>query len=164
MDRGSLLGQAANVLVNIVGGNDLTLAEVQTVMEELSQHIGEDTQLLFGAAVDPAGRKAGRDVDQFAWRPGQRSDDDGVCARRDRGSSCGVATAGDFASTPVPVAVLICLGPGERWQCLPRGPWRWRQASSENAVRGRFDKSEPTIIDGEDLDVPTFMRKNLKVK
>ena len=36
--------------------------------------------------------------------------------------------------------------------------------SSDNAVRGRFDKSEPTIIDGEDLDVPTFMRKNLKVK
>ncbi|MEM0897067.1 MAG: hypothetical protein AAGJ79_09270 [Verrucomicrobiota bacterium] len=25
--------------------------------------------------------------------------------------------------------------------------------------RGRFDKSEPTIIDGEDLDVPTFLRK-----
>lgn len=24
--------------------------------------------------------------------------------------------------------------------------------------RGRFDKSEPTIIDGEDLDVPTFLR------
>ena len=35
MDRGSLLGQAANVLVNIVGGSDLTLAEVQNVMEEL---------------------------------------------------------------------------------------------------------------------------------
>ena len=53
MDRGSLLGQAANVLVNIVGGPDLTLAEVQNVMEDLSEHIGERTQLLFGAAVDP---------------------------------------------------------------------------------------------------------------
>ena len=27
------------------------------------------------------------------------------------------------------------------------------------ATRGRFEKSEPTVIDGEDLDVPTFLRK-----
>ncbi len=28
--------------------------------------------------------------------------------------------------------------------------------------RGRFEKSEPTIVDGQDLDVPTFMRQNPK--
>jgi hypothetical protein len=27
-----------------------------------------------------------------------------------------------------------------------------------------FEKSEPNIVDGQDLDVPTFLRKNLKVK
>jgi cell division protein FtsZ len=34
----------------------------------------------------------------------------------------------------------------------------------EPVSRGRFDKSEPTIIDGQDLDVPTFLRKNVKVR
>jgi cell division protein FtsZ len=34
----------------------------------------------------------------------------------------------------------------------------------EPATRGRFEKSEPTIIEGEDLDVPTYLRKNIKVK
>jgi cell division protein FtsZ len=29
--------------------------------------------------------------------------------------------------------------------------------------RGRFDKSEPTIVGGEDLDVPTFLRKGIKI-
>jgi cell division protein FtsZ len=29
--------------------------------------------------------------------------------------------------------------------------------------RGRFDKSEPTIFDGEDLDVPTFLRRGIKL-
>ena len=29
--------------------------------------------------------------------------------------------------------------------------------------RGRFDKSEPTIVEGEDLDVPTFLRKGIKL-
>ena len=26
-------------------------------------------------------------------------------------------------------------------------------------AKGRFEKSEPTIVDGEDLDVPAFLRK-----
>jgi cell division protein FtsZ len=29
--------------------------------------------------------------------------------------------------------------------------------------RGRFEKSEPTIIDGQDLDVPTFLRRRVNV-
>src|SRR6266480_7353772 len=34
----------------------------------------------------------------------------------------------------------------------------------EPVTRGRFEKSEPTIIEGEDLDIPTYLRKNIKVK
>ncbi len=34
----------------------------------------------------------------------------------------------------------------------------------EPVTRGRFEKSEPTIVEGQDLDVPTFMRKNVRVK
>jgi len=34
----------------------------------------------------------------------------------------------------------------------------------EPVTRGRFEKSEPTIIEGEDLDVPTYLRKHIKVK
>jgi cell division protein FtsZ len=34
----------------------------------------------------------------------------------------------------------------------------------EAVTRGRFEKSEPTIVEGEDLDVPTYLRKKVKVK
>ena len=34
----------------------------------------------------------------------------------------------------------------------------------EPVNRGRFEKSEPTIVEGEDLDVPTYLRKKIKVK
>ena len=34
----------------------------------------------------------------------------------------------------------------------------------EPVTRGRFEKSEPTIVEGHDLDVPTFLRKNIRVK
>ena len=57
-------------------------------------------------------------------------------------------------------------------------PWKEEKASAEKpatpakqevlqfepVTRGRFEKSEPTIIEGEDLDVPTYLRKNIKVK
>jgi cell division protein FtsZ len=41
---------------------------------------------------------------------------------------------------------------------------RQEQMTFEPVTRGRFEKSEPTIIDGQDLDVPAFMRMNVKVK
>ena len=34
----------------------------------------------------------------------------------------------------------------------------------EPVTRGRFEKSEPTIAEGQDLDIPTFLRKNIRVK
>ncbi|MGI8432459.1 MAG: hypothetical protein ACR2MW_09255, partial [Chthoniobacterales bacterium] len=34
----------------------------------------------------------------------------------------------------------------------------------ESITRGRFEKSEPTIVEGQDLDVPTYLRKNVRVK
>jgi cell division protein FtsZ len=57
-------------------------------------------------------------------------------------------------------------------------PWKEEKAPAEKSTtppkqevlqfepvtRGRFEKSEPTIIEGEDLDVPTYLRKNIKVK
>jgi cell division protein FtsZ len=30
--------------------------------------------------------------------------------------------------------------------------------------RGRFEKTTPTVIDGQDLDIPTFVRLGIKLK
>jgi len=34
----------------------------------------------------------------------------------------------------------------------------------EPVTRGRFEKSEPTIVDGQDLDVPTYLRRRVKLR
>lgn len=203
MDGGTLLGSAANVLVNIVGGNDLTLSEVQTLMEALSGHIDEKTQLLFGASVDPkmdgrigvtlisslnarsASGAAPRPVPQtqpqpqfatqptaempaFSAHPAARSDaptqpparytppvpvvgspvtPSGRSAVAGAGSSVVPRTA---TSQPQPPAAEVSQG-GDPQQ--------------QPALRGRFEKSQPTISeDGEDLDVPTFLRKNFRAR
>jgi cell division protein FtsZ len=50
----------------------------------------------------------------------------------------------------------------------PKPPPKMIEAKQEvlqfDAVsRGRFEKSEPTIVDGQDLDVPAFLRRRVKV-
>jgi len=52
MDRGRLLSDAANILVQVAGGPGMTLSEVEILMNELNRHIGDKTQILFGTAVD----------------------------------------------------------------------------------------------------------------
>jgi cell division protein FtsZ len=52
LDIGSIKG-TDGLLVNITGGEDLTLAEVNEVMEMMSQAARPHAQILFGAVVDP---------------------------------------------------------------------------------------------------------------
>src|SRR5947209_14827950 len=52
MDRGRMLANASSVLVQITGGPGMTLSAVEILMRDLNKHIGEETQLLFGTAVD----------------------------------------------------------------------------------------------------------------
>ncbi len=156
MDQGSLLSHAANVLVNIVGGSDLTLAEVQSVMEDLAQHIGEHTQLLFGAAVDQ----------NLAGKLGVTLISSLAAAAQSSPTTAGLPSASSqpWASpAAAPVPAMSIQHPDGTAVPTARGIAS-ESLASENAVRGRFDKSDPTIIDGEDLDVPTFIRKNLKMK
>jgi cell division protein FtsZ len=72
---------------------------------------------------------------------------------------------GEVAPPPVPVAPKKKLIlPKE-----PKPPVEKKHAKQEvlqfePVTRGRFEKSEPTIVEGQDLDVPTFLRKNVRVK
>ena len=166
MDRGSLLGEAANILVNIVGGQDLTLAEVQNVMEDLAEHIGERTQLLFGAAVDPKlnGRLGVTLISSLGAR-------DGAASPTDQKPPTGTAYPPPLVRTPtspVPATSTTAKAPTPSPEpavaATPAARGNAEVSITESTVRGRFERSEPTIVDGEDLDVPTFMRKNLKVK
>jgi cell division protein FtsZ len=72
-----------------------------------------------------------------------------------------------------PPSLLTELDPLERGAKLAPKPngkpetakeEKQEQMQFEPVTRGRFEKSEPTIVDGQDLDVPTFLRQNVRVK
>src|SRR5438046_4873346 len=52
MARARTLADAARVLVQVAGGPAMTLSEVEIVMKELDRHVSDETQILFGTAVD----------------------------------------------------------------------------------------------------------------
>ncbi|WP_411847280.1 cell division protein FtsZ [Roseibacillus persicicus] len=54
LDRGSLLHDAESVLVHVSGGSEMTLYEVELLMQGLTKHVPESAHILFGAAIDEA--------------------------------------------------------------------------------------------------------------
>lgn len=53
VNQGLLLQNAQNLLVHVAGGESLALAEVDALMKQLGKHVPEQTQIMFGLAVDP---------------------------------------------------------------------------------------------------------------
>jgi cell division protein FtsZ len=54
LDQGALLKDAQTVLVHLCGGEDLTLFEIELMMQSLGKFVPEKAHVLFGAAIDPA--------------------------------------------------------------------------------------------------------------
>jgi cell division protein FtsZ len=54
LDQGALLKDAQSVLVHLCGGEDLTLFEIELLMQGVMKFVPEKAHILFGAAVDPS--------------------------------------------------------------------------------------------------------------
>lgn len=54
LDQGALLKDAETVLVHLCGGEDLTLYEIELLMQSLTKFVPDKAHVLFGAAVDPS--------------------------------------------------------------------------------------------------------------
>ena len=209
MNRGRVLGDATRVLVQVAGGPSMTLSEVEILMQELGRHVNEETQILFGTAVD--GRMGDRlsvtiissftaDKDSIPQRiqPAQRSvpamppvwaQSQDASPKVDIEPEATPMETSQLAETmpieePAPVETAPPQ-PSMPHKPEPRlnapqtnpAPMKEGKPSPEKSVqakqevlqfepvtRGRFEKSEPTIVEGEDLDVPTYLRKKIKVK
>lgn len=52
LDRGKMISDSRTVLVQVSGGENMTLFEVKSVMQEIGKHVGPQTQILFGTGTD----------------------------------------------------------------------------------------------------------------
>ncbi|PYJ87114.1 MAG: cell division protein FtsZ [Verrucomicrobia bacterium] len=191
LEGGAVLNEAESVLVSIVAGSDLTMAEVNRVMSQIN-HACEYAHIIMGAAVEAAlGDRLS--VTVIASRRPQPETEaaDAVAAAAVLREGNGVTSKRTASETVEASAFDVQfieknpptrppsrfvppppeLGPDKKQQLLAqqkRKPYRkpgskMRQGTLplEIVSKGRFEKSEPTIYHGEDLDVPTYIRRGV---
>jgi cell division protein FtsZ len=179
LDGGKTLAESDAVLVSLTGGPDLTMSEVHRVMEHINKKC-ERAQVMMGAVIDEAFRER-LAITLVAVRRGEAAvepesapveEPNRVESRPFEELSTQLLTQENGTrpqSRFVPPAPTL---PPERVEQLVARQTRSRKNSSkmrqgqlplEIISKGRFDKSEPTIHKGEDLDVPTYIRRGVSL-
>jgi cell division protein FtsZ len=207
MNRGELLEEAFHAIVHIRGGTNVTLGEVQIIMEELNRHINDRTHLFMGIGIEARmgnqlsvsilsalGECSAKQARQAPAKPASSIKSISPQTHKPQALLPPSDEESDLSATNGDPAKAASNQPEESKQELnlprsenePQKPASSRAPAKSEAKaqppvskkaeakqetlqfepvsRGRFEKSEPTIIDGQDLDVPTFLRKNVKVR
>jgi cell division protein FtsZ len=171
LDGGQVLIESDAVLVSLVGGPDLTLVEIDKMMEPLKRQC-ENAHIIFGAAID----------EKFTHRLSVTV----IASRRNPEKAKPATSAPDTSASKAPSLHFLDTTAGERppsrlappppemtseqkeqllkTQCSRsrKKPLRMqRELPLEIVFKGRFEKSEPTIRHGEDLDLPTYIRRGV---
>ncbi len=134
LEHGQLLSEAQGVLVNIAGGPELTIADMQGIMSTIRSSVRENAHISMGALIDPAHRERIA-ITLFAsetWREDQKESAIAPPSSTD-------SQADDAMQTEL---ALGDLKPQDR---------------------GLFGDSSATFINGEDLDIPTYIRRGVKL-
>ena len=172
LDGGQVLTESDSVLISVAGGPDLMMAEINKLMEPLRRQC-ENAHIIFGAAIDQ----------QFAGRISVTLIASSQPQHDKPAMPLPLPEVSPAASVPLefldpeakdrPASRFVAPPPtitDEKKEQLYRGQTgRARKRSSrlqkelplEIVFKGRFDKSEPTVRHGEDLDVPTYIRQGV---
>lgn len=143
---GDAIAKASALLVGILAGADLRLAEINDIMKTLRDWCKADAHIEMGTVLDPAfdGRI---EVVLFCF---ESSLIPGVEAKKD-------AALPNATSAPaIPPAEVFQIQPGS----AKRGKSKSKLSSGATG-KGKFQNVEPTIHNGQDLDIPTYLRRNI---
>ncbi len=165
--------KADRLLVNITGGADLSLTKVNELMSAITEEFGREAHVVMGAAIDEA--LQGRVeicvmgmADLGSRNFVRRSAPAATPARREAtrpavptatsaapGENANIKTAVTPGAAPKTAAGVNVAKPAQEEFGFGGPP------PAEN--RGAFDKSDRNLFEGQDLDVPTYLRKGIKV-
>ena len=163
--------KADRLLVNITGGADLSLTKVNELMTAITEEFGREAHVVMGAAIDEGLQGqveicvigttdlGGRN---FVRRPAPAPTRKAV--ERTPGVTTTSTTAEGEADTNS--AVTVAAAPTRRSGVVdPNKPKQEEFGFQGEPVenRGSFDKSDRNLFEGQDLDVPTYLRKGIKI-
>jgi cell division protein FtsZ len=166
--------KADRLLVNIIGGTDLTLPRVNELMSAISEQFGRDSSIVMGAVIDEAMQNrvevcvlGTSDMGGRAVPPRRPAARARPAPREEPGPQGGTEAADERPQPAVPQAATA---PQRAAAPVPqRGTPAAKAASQEEfgfgeiESRGKFEKTDRNLFDGQDLDVPTYLRKGIKI-
>ncbi len=167
LDGGQALNEASSVLVSIVGGPDLAMAEVNRVMEQINRQC-ESAHIIMGAAVEESfADKLAITLVASKRPPAEREEElqAGAPELEKQLVDTQMTTRSPSRIVAPPPATTAenaekILQNGARGKRkLPK--MKQGQLPLEIISKGRFEKSEPTVHHGQDLDMPTYIRRNM---
>ncbi len=187
LDRGRLLGETHAVIAHLSGPPSLSFSEVAAIMRELTKHTDDDAGLFLGVTTSPdqsapvsvtilGNYAADREVPAPVPAKPKRSQ---PAPRPEPAAESAVVSTEEskplFPEAPSPEEKPAIAArqvpptprepkPAPKPAPAPAPKVKQETLQFESVARGRFEKSEPTIVEGEDLDVPTFLRMRGKSK
>lgn len=192
LDKGQMLHHSSSLIAHICGGENTTLFEVELLMNELAKHVNEDAHILFGVSSDERQEEnlsltiissVGRavsgaiapqsNVALSASNEVSTLDSDDVVKEDE--TEPGLADVSDAEDSVFAGELPEPFLSDEMEESEESGSEEETEddEKDESSIqqdlipekktgKGRFEKAEPTIVDGEDLDVPSFLRKKSK--
>lgn len=149
--------KADRLLVNITGGTDLTLPKVNDIMNAIADQFGRDSHIIMGAVIDEG--MQGR-VEISVLGTSDMGARGAVTTRRPvpaRNRTQGAPlpeTPAREAAAPAQEELVAAAGPK---------PSQEEFGFGEVESRGQFERTDRNLFDGQDLDVPTYLRKGIKI-
>lgn len=146
--------KAERLLVNLSGGPNLGMSEVQRIMDGVTEEFGRDADVVMGAVVDES---LGDTVQICVIGT---SDVSG-------GPVFGVkgpvrATAGQTARKTMS-ETAIAPPPARATHARSVKVEQHEFSFNEGDPKGEFENAGGTLFEGQDLDTPTYLRKGIKI-
>lgn len=134
------------VLVNIVAGSDFSITGINQILSFINEHFGNKIKTFMGVVLDPK-KKCCVDimllgVSEYSQKITHNAYAQNNYDRYEQVEMSEMSTLRKFN-----------LDDQEEFQFVSKGQ-----------VRGYFDQTDRNHFDGEDLDVPTYLRRGIKIK
>ena len=154
--------RADRLLVNITGGTDLTLPKVNELMTAVTEQFGKESHVFMGAVIDESLQNRVEICVLGTSDIGGR----GLPSRRMAPSALRQAQGRWRTEEKVlTVAEVNRTSAGEEKPAVHAAPVAQDEFGFDREVesRGHFDKTDRNLFEGQDLDVPTYLRKGIKL-
>lgn len=146
--------RADRLLVNISGGTDLTLPRVNEIMTAIAEQFGRESHIIMGAVIDEGMQGRVEITVLGASDMGTR----GALSRRSLPPRARILPARPDEPAPKPEPSVVAAA-----EPAPPPSTQEEFGFGELESRGQFERTDRNLFDGQDLDVPTYLRKGIKI-